>query len=670
MVQAFLRLALVSFAAVTLTVQAQVQRYDKEKTREILLKLGQRTELDKLLLQGEYPKSTTRPFLEFYVDKIYPRAEKINDIVMRYRTFQLLMDSASYRDQAEYEKFQQEWQKAAEDYNSFLTDKQYTAELKEWARLAEGLQGQLPDLARRSAHERDLESFSEDLKPKLDEVERLEKEYTLALKDAPSNGNLAELTRERVELRRAFKAGEITFAEAQERSNALSRKGGYHFVGFEAVQAKGENLNRIAVLRTELAKAKGFKTWADYMLELTGQGYEPAYRGPVQQRQFLRDYISALAPLQRQLIEERITELGLADRRDTLRNNHTLLLTLPDLDQLQPYFPPSNVTDMWEKTMLESGFRKDSLAQILVDDQLREGKNRTMAYMAGLVSPYTGYTTLNTETLNFVEIPKNSPDWKPGFSYILQNYLGSYRDYETAFHEGGHALEKTLKFKQEASDEAYGYVEVPSMTMERFMRDPLVVFNNATPLNGQRPTLNEVAELVENNEKNEIVSLLDMATQALFDTELWDYDYTQPGAQTYLQRVEALSEEVHQLANRFPHPDSPVPSFYSWVATTHFTSGNVRNIGYTYAEIASRMMTQFISDEIEKQSGRRTWYMQPQLANIFADRFFSVGWKKLFPTNIEEITGRKFDPKAVVEDMAKKLKKPHGAGVSCEKALS
>ncbi len=665
-----LRLIVAATTLIPLSVQAQVQRYDKEKTRALLLNLGQQPPKESLIIEGAFANPKAEAFVDFYRTKIYPRDEHITDFVMRYRTYRLLMDSASYRDEAEYKIFQQEWQKAAEEYNSFLVDQSYTEELKEWASLAQGLSGQLPDLARRLARERDLESFPEHLKPKLDEIELLEKEYELAMKDAPSNAKLEELTKARIELRRAFKAGEISFAEAQGRSNELLKHGGYHFIGYEAAQAKGDNLNRVAILRTELAKAKGFKTWAEYVLEMTGQGYEPAYRGPVQQREFLRQYITALAPLQRQLIEERIAELGLSGRRDTLRSNHMLLLTLPDLDQLQRYFPASKVTDIWEKTMLESGFSQANLAQILVDDQFRDGKNRTMAYMAGLLGPYTGYSTLDAKSLNFIEIPLNSPDWKPGFTYILQSYPGSIRDLETAFHEGGHALEKILKFKQQAADEAYGYVEVPSMTMERFMRDPQVVFNNTTPVNGQVPGIDEIRDLLENNEKNEIVTLLDMATQALFDTELWDYDYAQPGAQTFLQRVESLALEIHQLAERFPAAESPVPLFYSYVATTHFTSGNVRNIGYTYAEIASRMMSSFISDELEKLSGRRSWYQQPQLASIFADRFFSVGWKKLFPENIETITGRKFDPKTVVDEMAARLKgQNHDKKDACEKKL-
>jgi hypothetical protein len=650
---------LMGIASLSVLSQAQVQRYEKEKVRQILLDLGQNLPRAEFTVQGEVKDQRVQLFLSFYENVIEPRKFGISKVEMRYRTYNILIDSGSYNDDSEYSMFKDELVNAALADNEYSVDPQVTAELNEFARLAEGLTGDLADLARRWAHERDLESFPPELKPKLDEIETLEQDYEQTLKDVPSASKLREFTTALTELRRKFKNSEITLEEAMKAGDELYRTGGTHFIGKEAIDAKGNNLNRIAVLRSELAKAKGFPSWAAYRLEMNGQGYEANYRGPANQRAFLRHYIEALAKVQAFVLDERIKALGLEGIRDQLRDEHVGFLTLPSLLQIQNHFPIDQITNMWEKTMVESGFTNEALGQILVDDEFREGKNRTMAYMAGLIGPHTEQVTVDAGTLNWVQTPRDSQAWIPGFSYILQSYkTPGVSSLETAFHEGGHALEKALKFKQVAADESYGYVEVPSLTMESFMVDPEVLWNLAVEVDGAKPSLQEVSLLVDNQIKNEIMNTIFQAGQALFDLELWDYDYSAQGAKTFLERVQQLDAEIAAMKGDLPELEKPVAGWYGSVSTTHYTSGTVRYIGYVYADIGSRMMTEFISDEIEKLSGRRSWYRQPQLASIFADRFFAEGWKTLFPGNIERITGRKFDPDAVVEKMAKRVGMP------------
>ena len=135
---------------------------------------------------------------------------------------------------------------------------------------------------------------------------------------------------------------------------------------------------------------------------------------------------------------------------------------------------------------------------------------------------------------------------------------------------------------------------------------------------------------------------------------------------TFLQRVEILSEKVRQRGGNLKYFPSPHPTLYSWLSSPHFVSGEVRYIGYTFAEIGSRMMASFVTDEIEKVSGRRSWNQQPGLSSIFTDRFYKEGWKYLVPANIEKITGRKFDAEAVVSDMARVLNGNAPAAVTAD----
>lgn len=644
---------------------AQTLRYEQKATRERLLNLVEQPPAHQLEFSGELPASGPRRiFLEHYRDHIFPKLEWLRGLGIRYSSFNLLRDSGSADNEAEMKQWTERFEAVAEEYNEFLVDENWTKTLTEWAKLAEGLDGQLPALAKRLSRERELESFPPESKPILNEIITLKREYEDALRTAPANDDLASFGEERVTVRREFKKGELTFAEAQKRMRDIYSTRGYQVLGHQAAQAKGENLNRIALLRTQLAKQKGFPTWAAYTLELSGQGYSPAYRGTQNQRQFLKRYLAALKPLEERLIADRMHALGLDPATTDLRAQDVPFLSAPALEQLQPYFPNEKISEIWQTVLGESGFKPETMQQILLDDEFRDGKNRSMAYLSGVLPPFNHKLVIDPDKLNFAEISRAPGELHSGLVYILQSYTGGgVMDLKTAFHEGGHATDKILKFKNEPVDEAYGYIEVPSMTSERFTHDADVLYHHAVPIDGKKPSLEEIHTLLENFHKNSVFGLSGLASGSLLDLELWDFDYTAEGAETFLQRIEHLSHETENL--KYADVPSQSPFFYYNIATTHFTSGNVRNIGYDYAEIASRMMAEYLSNELEKVSGRRSWYQQPEFARIYEEKFVSVGWKKPFPENIETITGRKFDPEVVVASLGRRI----AGETACEQRL-
>ncbi|MGE4133497.1 MAG: M3 family metallopeptidase [Bdellovibrionales bacterium] len=642
------------------SANAQVHRYERDFVRAQMTHFLSNPLKRTLIIKGENQNPQAMEFLRYYRDVVDPKIVELENLILRYRAYNILIDSASQLDEKEFEKWSGkdgEFGRVAAEYNQWAVDDTWTAILKEWARLSAGLEGPLPEYARRMMRERELEAFPPEMKATLDEVEHLQQEYMVAVNKAPSAATLADYQAGMSGAARKFMAGEISFEQATQDLITVFQKSGTHFVGYEAVQAKGENLNKMAILRSQLAKSKGFATWTDYALELSGQGYSPQYRGAANQRAFLKKYLTLLQPLRDRFVELRLAELGLPLKLSDLRYHQLSLLALPNLKMIKEHFPKEKVTDIWEEVLLESGFSREILSQIVVDDSARDGKFRSGAYLSGFQQAYLEQVEVDAQNLSVLTPPVNAPGSIPGFAYIMQTYKGEgvTRDLETAFHEGGHALEKLLKLKPEITDEAYGYVEVPSMTSERFTHDPLLLWNKAVAINGKKPTLAEITTLVENSSKNEIMGLIGMASQALFDIELWGYDYSAPGAKTYLERVKEVSEAVDRVTGAPPIFDSPVPFYYFYVGIPHFVSGNVRNIGYTYAEIASRMMTTFLSDELEKQTGRRSWYQQPGLAALMTEKFFQQGWRTTFPESIEAITGHKFSPEDVVAQMEREL---------------
>ena len=157
-----LTLVLVSISVLLggLTANAQVQRYEKEKVRQLLFELEKNPPTTHMIVQGQPSTEQGERLIEYYSQVIEPLFENINDIVFDYRTKSLLIDSGSYNDEGEYKLFQAEFQKAAQAYNEFSVSPQVTAHLTEFARLAEGLSGEMPYLARKIALDRQVESFS------------------------------------------------------------------------------------------------------------------------------------------------------------------------------------------------------------------------------------------------------------------------------------------------------------------------------------------------------------------------------------------------------------------------------------------------------------------------------------------------------------------------------
>ena len=636
--------------------QAQVQRYDFETTRRRLESLRTDPPRIKTEVVGQASSARARAFLDFYLNKLVPRNERLAELGYQYSSYNLLRDSASHASEAERALWSEEFARLSNEWSAVSVDQQWKADLEEWARLAEGLSGEYPDLARKWAREARLGFMPPELEPVLNETAALMRGWQDAVRVAPAVDGMPEFERIKTRALRDFKDGKITLAEGLRIVHDLHDRAGRHFIGFEAARAAGENLNRVAVLRTRIAKANGYPSWAAYQTEVNGEGYGPEYRGSANQIRHMREFLRALRPIAEAYYDRRLRELGLEDQKPRLTDQDVDFLTGAGWEMLQPHFPDDKITDMWEQTLLASGFRPEPLAQIIVDDESRPGKDRNNKYMSSPVLPHNAVQLIDARTLSGVSMARTRPELRDGFVYILQSYPGNgLNGLRTAFHEGGHATERLLKYKDREAEEAYGYVEVPSLTSEYFLRDPDVVHALAVEVDGRKPGRAEVAAYLRNNAGAELHQLIRLVKRALFDLELWSVDYTAPDAPTFLEAVERIFKEVGALGDVFPEYESKVPQFYEWISTSHFVSGQVRYPGYVYATIGAAMMADFISDELERETGRRGWYHQPGFARIFGEKFVSQGWRQPTPQNLESITGRVFDYRSVIDELQKSL---------------
>ncbi len=341
------RLFFAAVMMIAIPVEAQVQRYDRETVRTQLLKIVDGIPAQTIRVEGQPSGEREAKFIEHYVNKVQPAMAKLLSLHQQWSALNVLIDTGTFNDEEEKKLWRGQFAEISNQLSKITVDPVYNSDIKIWGELAEGLTGELASYARRFAKENELSRFSEDMEPVLNEIEVLLQDYKQAIIASPAAARISEFQKLTVEIPRLFKFGEISLDEAMKRITEISRQAGGRFVGFEAAQARGDALNRMAILRTKLAQSKNYRTWAEYQLEATGQGYSPEYRGVAKQKEFLRNWIDQLQPVVTRFIDRRIRELKIDPRE--FRRQHLSLLTLPDLMLAQTYFPPEKLTDIWNK---------------------------------------------------------------------------------------------------------------------------------------------------------------------------------------------------------------------------------------------------------------------------------------------------------------------------------
>lgn len=625
---------------------AQIRDYDPVTTPARLRELAASPEraLPDLETRGRPRGPREEAFVNFYLERVHPRLRERDLASVQYVAYYLLADIGAHGSEDELKSFQDGLERVSERFNAWSTDEEWPSLLERWSELSEGLTGNLPAAARVMAERVRAHQFPPAAKPLLDEMNRLHKtEFGTALNEAPAAALLSDAGKVRDEVLNAFKSGRMSFADARRALAENEARGGSTRLGFEALEKAGPALDRAAVLMSQLARMKGEPTWTAHRMRLQARDYAPGLSTLPEVRGFLRGYIEALVPLLKKLVERRLRDLGLPEDTSVAWAEIELLL-YPGEEVFAPYLPYEKNVRTWKRVMRESGFGPAFLRQITLDHEKRPGKNLSMMYNYTLLSPRNRREILDSSTLDLA-LRSRAPNRRlPGDTYILSSPSGRGLDeLTTAFHEGGHALEALVAAPVPGlSFEAYAWTEVPSMTSENFARDAELLHHYARAVDGKKPSLAWFREALANLASNGVFERLRMARHSLFDLELWDYDYAAPGAQTLRARMERLDDEIGRFAGGWPPMRMDVPNWMSRAGSQHFVEGWVRNFGYDLAWIASDMVASHLSDRLEQETGRRSWFRQPMLARLYEQEFLDEGWRKPFPANIEAITGRPF----------------------------
>ena len=623
--------------------------YPRERERATLLEAIASLEEQKLQIENLSKASpNAQRFLEIFRNEYWPLAVRNSAMSERESLLYVANDRALYADEAEKKAWNQEMIELSEASSKISTSESYRDLIRRLGEAAEGLTGDLPELARRMLRQQERSGFDTEQLPTLNRLGKIMNEVKQIANESPISKHLATTARESDAIEKKFRAGEISFTDAYLALEALRPKGGAAH-GQYIAQTAHDLLNEAAILRTELARAKGYSNWAEFQVGNNSERYAEGYRTTSERITFLRDLLSSTQDTHRAFFEQRIRETpGVPeDLKSDLRNfrsSQSGLFSLPTDSLVLEYFPVEKVESFWRQTMLESGFSETALSRITLDSYPREGK-QTHAYMMPARSHQPYVLRVNAETLN-VPIPRQVPGaWMPANIQIVQNMRADGPEaYSTAFHEGGHGLDYSHRQDVLGLGQDSSYAETHSMTMENFLLDRDFLLAKARTRDG-KPISAELVDLyIANSKLNALSSLRGQSLNSLYDLELWNHAYER-GGEGFVERamrINAELSETYMFANSGRMVNG-VNSLYSRFSTDHFYGGQVRYIGYVFAEMAAEMSYERLLATLEERTGRRTLLNQPEIAKLLIEGYYKRGFAKEFPIATEEFTLKKFD---------------------------
>ena len=599
-----------------------------------------------------------RAFLKFYKEVWAPMTMDYLKANIRWYVSYVSIDRALFNDEAEREQWNQNVIKYSDQRAEIISSEKFLRATKKLAALAEGLEGDAPDLARK--YWEYLTKFN--YRPEDQELVARLAEIDNQIKEAQNNSPFAASAfanrRKAQEIEAAYYDGQLELTEAARQLEELGKDGSLA-MGHDIANKIGPLVNEKAIILTTLANNLGYETHAQFMFAQKQDFFAEGMKTPAERIASLERFLEHLKPVRLKLAKAIVANHPLRPDFDRLSSTELSLLFPESHTLVNDYFLMENVNSFWEDFYTENGFPMQRWKRLVLDSYRRDRK-QPHAYMAPQGIRHPRRHVIDARDLN-IDLPKTERGWMYPVISIVQNVSrNSVSDYETVGHETGHFWEFssgrfesgafTLLDNEGDPITATAWLETPSMAMEKVLLDPVLLKAKLKDANGQPVPEENVDQYVASSKINEMSGLIGTAMGAWFDYSLWDYAYTKD-SKPFNQRMKELIEErdTRFSSNKKPRKRyfEPVNGYY---ITSHFLSGSVK-YEYFYSEMAAQQVHHALLDRLEAETGRRTYLNQPTMGKHLTEDFYPDGHKMQFPKSIERFTNVPYDPDQVLKNI-------------------
>lgn len=619
--------------------------FDRKEARARLFAVIENPPVTELKIKGFSKASAkNKRLVLFYRDQIWKSIDLYERGNITVVALRVAIDTGLYDSPEELAQWQQRMQDAYRSMQETQNQRVSLKLLTEAKVLVKGLRGNLASSIRQWIKAND--TLDAQKEKQVQEIDQLESEaYRLSQWVNQKSIELHEHDRQiesSREVNRKYKAGEISYDQAAEYFGERVLRYEYEF-GQRIIEEAGGQLNQIGVLRTQIAKKLGYRTWSDYAVAQQSDRYSSAQlRSVAGRRKLLTRALQKSEPIYRKLVAELVRSAGITKKVEELRTSEWMLLKPMTAPDFYKYFPKERAEEIWTQTMQKSGFDFKNQT-IYMDNYPRAGKTPN-AYATSVSTKKARSLTLDAVDLSMPTI--NQPNLEashPEIVYIVQNFdADGLNPLELIFHEGGHGLHAVHRNGTELHGPAFA--ETQSLLMEKFLEDREFLLAVGKTRNGEAIPEELVDRYLAIKVVNNIETFRAIAAQALFELELWDYDY-EKGGESFAERGTRLYAQAMGDSSLMDYsPVKGVSPGTAFVISDHFYSGRAEYIGYLLGEIAAQMTYQGLLDYFDWNTDRRSIYDQPELARLLVEGYYLQGSNQPFPKAIEDALIKRFRP--------------------------
>ncbi|NCN95376.1 MAG: hypothetical protein GW917_01490, partial [Bdellovibrionales bacterium] len=208
----FLRMSALSFAIILSQSLSASSEFSSSEACARLLSALEEYQPTPLVVDPQAEEgSQEKAFLDFYSKEIYPVEQKLQRAILEYSVYNQLVDAGFYTSEEQRKEWEDAKNRGLNIYLEYQTNSEWEKIQIQWGDLAEGLKGELPDLARRNRESLRFSQFEEKYFPLLEEQRDLDDKVDKIANESPQKMVFQENSSKMGQLLADYFDGKLSF---------------------------------------------------------------------------------------------------------------------------------------------------------------------------------------------------------------------------------------------------------------------------------------------------------------------------------------------------------------------------------------------------------------------------------------------------------------------------